>query len=110
MYSPEERVRIQSEICERIANGESLIKICKSDGMPRKNTVLSWLIESASKYASEIAGKPIVVLLQGRTLTVRSSKSVNTAHCPQGVNASDAGFNERHVLPMLLMLMEAESE
>lgn len=47
MYSRQERARIQQEVCDRIANGESLIKICKSEGMPKKNTVLAWVIEDA---------------------------------------------------------------
>lgn len=31
------------EICERIANGESLRSICARDGMPNKANVLRWL-------------------------------------------------------------------
>lgn len=30
-------------ICERIAEGESLRKICESEGMPHKSNVLRWL-------------------------------------------------------------------
>lgn len=42
------------EICKRISLGESLISICKSDGMPDKSTVLDWLFnepEFATQYA-----------------------------------------------------------
>lgn len=41
-------------ICERIANGESLRKICADEGMPDKATVFRWLAandEFATKYA-----------------------------------------------------------
>ena len=31
------------EICERIANGESLRSICASDGMPNKASVFRWM-------------------------------------------------------------------
>ena len=30
-------------ICERISDGESLVDICKSDGMPSRGTVFRWL-------------------------------------------------------------------
>lgn len=32
-------------ICERLANGESLVAICKRDGMPAASTVFKWLTE-----------------------------------------------------------------
>lgn len=44
----------RDEICRRISLGESLISICKSEGMPTKTAVLDWLFkepEFASQYA-----------------------------------------------------------
>lgn len=41
-------------ICERIADGESLRKICDEDGMPNKATVFRWLAankEFSDQYA-----------------------------------------------------------
>lgn len=38
-YGPE----LTAQICERIANGESLREICKSEGMPSRATALRWL-------------------------------------------------------------------
>lgn len=35
--------KIAEEICERIAQGESLRKICKDDTMPDASTVFRWL-------------------------------------------------------------------
>ncbi len=35
-------------ICERIALGESLTQICKTDGMPPKQTVLRWIVHFPS--------------------------------------------------------------
>lgn len=34
---------VADAICERIADGESLVRICKDDGMPSKATVFNWL-------------------------------------------------------------------
>lgn len=39
MYSQE----LADTVCERIANGESLRRICKDEGMPSMTTVLKWL-------------------------------------------------------------------
>ena len=33
---------IALEICDRLASGESLLKIVKSDNMPTRKTILSW--------------------------------------------------------------------
>jgi len=35
---------IADAICERLAEGESLRKICLADGMPNKATVFRWLV------------------------------------------------------------------
>lgn len=37
-------VAIGDEICERMANGESLLKICKDEHMPTRRTVHRWLL------------------------------------------------------------------
>ena len=34
---------IADAICERIAEGETLSEICRSDGMPKRRTVYDWL-------------------------------------------------------------------
>lgn len=34
---------IADEICDRLANGQSLRTICKSDEMPNKSTIMRWL-------------------------------------------------------------------
>lgn len=36
---------IADQICERLADGESLRSICGEDGMPAKSTVFKWLNE-----------------------------------------------------------------
>lgn len=40
IYTPE----LAAKICERLAAGESLRKICASNGMPNKSTVLLWVV------------------------------------------------------------------
>lgn len=36
-------IELADTVCERIANGESLRRICKDEGMPSMTTVLKWL-------------------------------------------------------------------
>lgn len=46
--------QIADEICERLADGESLREICKGEGMPNKSTVFRWLAsrpEFSDQYA-----------------------------------------------------------
>ena len=38
---------IGDEICDRLANGESLVAICKSDHMPNPSTIYRWLDSDA---------------------------------------------------------------
>ena len=38
---------IADKICERLANGDSLVKICQSDEMPHRSTVNRWMAERA---------------------------------------------------------------
>ena len=40
------------EICERLAGGESLLKICKDEGMPPQSLVFQWLIRNADFAAN----------------------------------------------------------
>ena len=47
-------LKIALEICERIADGESLVKICSDPKMPKKTAVYEWLLrhkEFADIYA-----------------------------------------------------------
>lgn len=44
-------------ICERLSDGESLRKICVSEGMPSKITVLRWLESNASFRAQYAAAR-----------------------------------------------------
>lgn len=41
-------VEIGDDICERLANGESLRAICADDGMPGRSTVFRWLGDNES--------------------------------------------------------------
>lgn len=44
MFSQE----IADKICERLADGESLRSICRSDGMPSRTEVFRWLADDAN--------------------------------------------------------------
>ena len=43
-YTPE----LASQICERLADGESLRAICRDESMPARSTVFRWLAEDAA--------------------------------------------------------------
>ena len=40
---------IAQEICKRISFGESLLQICKADGMPHRSTVHEWILQEDKK-------------------------------------------------------------
>lgn len=46
-YSDEQASAIKAEICERIADGESLRSICDGKDMPNKATIFLWLSQDA---------------------------------------------------------------
>jgi hypothetical protein len=46
IYSPE----VVDRICERLADGVSLITICKDEAMPSKSTVMKWLADKDPQY------------------------------------------------------------
>ena len=50
-YSPE----IAAEICERLANGESLRAICKSEHLPTEAAVRQWALDDHKGFASHYA-------------------------------------------------------
>lgn len=50
-YTPE----LAAEICERLAAGESLRGICKSEHMPPESTVRSWVIDDVHGFAAQYA-------------------------------------------------------
>lgn len=48
-YSPE----IAEEICERLAAGESLRKICRDDHLPPESTVRQWALDDRQGFAAQ---------------------------------------------------------
>ncbi|HAU5608274.1 terminase small subunit-like protein [Citrobacter koseri] len=55
-YLPE----VADDICALLANGESLVKVCKRPGMPGKATVFRWLSEHEEfrdKYAKAVEAR-----------------------------------------------------
>ena len=45
--------KLEDEICQRIATGESLRKICSSEGTPRLETVLRWVLDEDHEFDTE---------------------------------------------------------
>jgi hypothetical protein len=50
-YSPE----IAKEILARLASGESLRKVCESEGMPAASTVCGWVVDNREGFAEQYA-------------------------------------------------------
>ena len=46
---------LAAEICERMATGESLRSICRSEGMPSEMTVRTWAIENREGFSAQYA-------------------------------------------------------
>ena len=46
---------IAGEICERIADGESLRAVCRDAHMPSHSTVLSWVVEDREGFSDRYA-------------------------------------------------------
>lgn len=46
--------KLAEEICDRIANGESLVQICRDEHMPNRRTVLRWM-EADGGFATRCA-------------------------------------------------------
>jgi hypothetical protein len=51
VYTPE----IAEEICRRIAEGESLVRICEDDHMPGRTAVTMWIIDDREGFANNYA-------------------------------------------------------
>ena len=51
IYTPE----VASEICERMAAGESLRSICRSEDMPKESTVRLWALDNREGFYPQYA-------------------------------------------------------
>lgn len=47
-------LKLVTDLCKRIAYGESLRQICKSDEMPAMSTVMNWMLEEEKKTFHEM--------------------------------------------------------
>lgn len=71
---------VREDILERLANGEGLLKICQSEGMPNRSTVQRWQ-EADSEFDAA------VTRARERGMYVRAEKAVEDAK-----NAKDAAL------------------
>lgn len=83
---------IRDEVLERVAAGESLVTICKTDGMPKLTAVFGWLAadkEYADRYARA----------KSLCLEAWAEESIDIANTPQlGVTRTtkaDGGIEEK---------------
>lgn len=64
-----------ASICERLASGESLRAICKSDGMPPESTVRSWAIDDKEFFAHYTRSRDIgMSIMEDDLLEIADSK------------------------------------
>lgn len=56
VYTPE----LAAIICERLANGETLISICKSEDLPTDSTVRKWALNNEHDFYQQYAQARIV--------------------------------------------------
>lgn len=67
---------LADEICERIACGESLLRICADEGMPDKTTVIRWLAKNAAFRAAYDRARQVQIdVWAERTLRPRSVRA-----------------------------------
>lgn len=87
MYSPEQREKIQNEVCSRMANGESLIAICRSDHMPNRDTILAWANddkEFSGRYAR--AREALADFFLDQILEISDQSELDTEIDPESGN------------------------
>ena len=53
---------LADEICERLAEGESLRAICKDDHMPQEATVRAWAVQDVNNFYAQYAKSRDVAL------------------------------------------------
>lgn len=78
---------IADQICERLADGESLRSICQADGMPAKATVFRWLREHqpfqdqyarAREVQAEVLVDEMLTIVDEECTMVKSSKHASS--------------------------------
>ncbi len=46
---------VANEVCARLASGDSLRSICKSNGLPAESVIRGWVIDDAGGFAAKYA-------------------------------------------------------
>jgi len=54
-YDKSKKAEIKAEILDRISRGESLLKILRSKGMPNRDTVYQWLLNTSKYFDKEFS-------------------------------------------------------
>ncbi len=73
LYSPE----LGTTICERMANGESLRKICRDESMPCMRTVLIWAREIPEFLAQYVTARDMLLEYWAEDITEISDDGSN---------------------------------
>lgn len=86
--------QVGDAICERIANGESLRKICQDKGMPTKTTVFRWLEDDNNQafrdqYARAREWQAETLMEEAIEIADYSAQDTTTMTVGQGKHAKD---------------------
>lgn len=46
-YTQAQKLEIMQRVCDAVADGENLMRICNKDGIPPRKTIYQWLIDDA---------------------------------------------------------------
>lgn len=98
-YTPEERKRIQDRICEQLMMGLPMTKVLKEDGMPSRNTVVTWLRNDEEfKKAYEWAREVQLDFLADEVMEISDDGSGDIVHFPDGSKKFDSEHYNRSKL------------
>ena len=88
-------IEIADEICERLAQGESLNAICKAEGYPAESTVRLWAMEDREGFAAKYAQAREVGYerMAEEILEISDDSSQDTQFTEQGAKPDNEWIN-----------------
>ena len=92
-------LKIAAEICRRLADGQSLREICRSEGMPPESTVRRWALEDVKGFAALYARARAIQFERWAdeilNIADDSSRDVVIRHLPDGT--TERVINHDHI-------------
>jgi hypothetical protein len=83
--------KVADEICQRLAEGQSLLEICSADGMPAESTVRAWALDDVQGFhAKYVRAREI----QAHYLADEILRISNTPELGKKVKRTEEGTEE----------------